>query len=105
MIVGKDKPPWQSEDRQDGNSDCMAKHDETLAAIFAERVRSNVKWRDVEALIVTLGGSVAESRGSRVLVSLNGHKVVFRRPYPSPDTIKGAIRPLQVFLEKAGYGQ
>ena len=80
----------------------MSKHDRTLASIFANPTRANIKWRDVEAMIVSMGGAVEERGGSRVVVSLNGHNTVFHRPHPSPDADKGAVKSLRRFLQKAG---
>ena len=80
----------------------MSKHDRTLASIFANPTRANIKWRDAEAMIASMGGTVEERRGSRVVVSLNGHNTVFHRPHPSPDTDKGAVKSLRRFLQKAG---
>ena len=33
----------------------VSKHKRTLAAIFAEPVRANVKWKDVESLLASRG--------------------------------------------------
>jgi hypothetical protein len=82
---------------------CMnSKNRRTLEAVFANPVRSNVNWADVEALIVSAGGEISEGSGSRVLVKLNGERAVFHRPHPKPDTDKGALKAMRRFLESAG---
>ena len=73
-----------------------------LEAIFADPVRANVPWVDVEALFVAAGGSISEGRGSRARVSLNGVDAVFHRPHPRKDTDKGALRSVRRFLREAG---
>ena len=78
------------------------KHERTLAAIFADPLPANVKWRDVEALFEALGGEVIEGRGSRMTVFLNDAKATFHRPHPRPDTDKGALRSVRRFLLQAG---
>jgi HicA toxin of bacterial toxin-antitoxin, len=78
------------------------RHDRTLAAIFSDPLSANVKWRDVEALFLALGGVLLEGRGSRVTVFLNEAKAVFHRPHPRPDTDKGALRAVRRFLLQAG---
>jgi hypothetical protein len=78
------------------------KHDRTLAAIFADPLPANVKWRDVEALFESLGGDVITGRGSRVTVFLNEAKATFHSPHPQPDTDKGALRSVRRFLLQAG---
>jgi hypothetical protein len=80
------------------------KHDRTLAAIFTDPLPANVKWRDVEALFVALGGQLVEGRGSRVTVFLNDATATFHRPHPRPDTDRGALRAVRRFLLQAGVG-
>lgn len=79
-----------------------ARHRRTLEAIFAEPVRANVVWADVEALFLALGGSVSEGRGSRLRVSLQGVDAVFHRPHPRKETDKGALKSVRRFLTEAG---
>ena len=80
----------------------MSKHDKTLAAIFAEPTRANVKWKDVEALLVALGAVLSAGQGSRVRMSRNGVRGVFHRPHPRPDVDKGALKSVRRFLIEAG---
>lgn len=47
------------------------KHRRTLAAIYEEPVRSDVAWRDIEALFRALGAVIIEGRGSRVRIVLH----------------------------------
>jgi hypothetical protein len=77
-------------------------HRKVLAAIFARPTRSDIKWRDIEGLIVALGGEVVERAGSRVAVLLNGVTAVFHRPHPVPTTKNGAVAALRQFLTNAG---
>jgi hypothetical protein len=74
----------------------------TLERIFDDPVRSDVRWTEVEALLMVLGSRLSEGRGSRVRVSLNGIDAVFHRPHPQPDTDKGALKAVRRFLESAG---
>ncbi len=55
------------------------KHKATLAAVFADPVRANIAWRDVEALFLACGAEVSEGNGSRVRVALEGVRAVFHR--------------------------
>jgi hypothetical protein len=48
------------------------KHRRTLAAIFADPVRANVNWSDIEAMLVAYGAEISEGKGSRVRLALNG---------------------------------
>ena len=78
------------------------KHGKTLDAIFAEPVRSNVLWADVEALFRAAGATLSEGRGSRMRISLNGVDAVFHRPHPRKETDKGALKSVRRFLMEAG---
>ena len=80
----------------------QSKHRKVLESIFADPVRSNVPWADVEALFTAAGGDVSEGRGSRVRVSLNGVDAVFHRPHPAKETDKGALKSVRRFLREAG---
>ncbi len=80
----------------------MSKHDDTLAAIFAEPTRANVKWLDVETLFLHLGADISEGRGSRVRVVLNAVRATFHRPHPRSETDKGAVKSVRRFLREAG---
>jgi hypothetical protein len=58
------------------------KRRKTLERIFAQPVRADLPWRDVEALFVSLGAIVRPGAGSRVCVALNNVRAVFHRPHP-----------------------
>ena len=79
-----------------------SKHRKTLQAIFADPVRSNVRWSEIEKLLQALGAQLSEGRGSRVRIALAGARAVFHRPHPGPDTDKGALRSVRRFLTQAG---
>lgn len=79
------------------------KHARTLAAVFANPVRANVLWADVESLFVASGAEISEGRGSRVRVSLDGVDAVFHRPHPQKETDKGALKSVRRFLTEAGH--
>jgi hypothetical protein len=77
------------------------KHSTILAAIFADPVRANIGWRDIEALFAACGAEITEWNGSRVRVALNGVRAVLHRPHPQEETDKGAVRSVRRFLIEA----
>jgi hypothetical protein len=79
-----------------------AKHRSTLEAIFARPVRSDIRWMEIESLLIALGAERSEGRGSRVRFLLKGAEAVFHRPHPRPDTNKGAVASVREFLKMAG---
>jgi hypothetical protein len=78
-----------------------AEHRRTLDAIFANPVRSNISWADIESMLVALGAEVSEGEGSRVRIALKGVRAVFHRPHPRKETEKGAIASMRRFLQAA----
>src|SRR5207253_8110545 len=52
------------------------KHRRVLEAIFDEPIRSNIPWRDIEAMLKAAGAEVSEGEGSRVRIALNGVRAV-----------------------------
>lgn len=77
------------------------RHRATLVAIFADPVRADIAWRDLEALLRAVGAEVSEGRGSRVRVALNGVRAVFHRPHPQKETDRGAVKSVRRFLYEA----
>ena len=78
------------------------KHRQTLLAIFEDPVRSNLVWRDIEAMLGAAGAEMTEGAGSRVRMALSGVRAVFHRPHPQKETDKGAVKSLRRFLTEAG---
>ncbi len=78
------------------------KHRTTLQAVFADPVRANIEWVDIETLFVACGGEMHEGRGSRVRVVLSGVRAVFHRPHPQKETDRGAVKSVRRFLLEAG---
>jgi len=79
-----------------------AKQRRILEAIFARPVPSDLRWSEIESLLVALGAERSEGRGSRVRFLLRGAEAVFHRPHPGPNTDKGAVAAVRRFLESAG---
>jgi len=78
------------------------RHTRTLRAIFADPVRSNINWSDIESMLRHLGAELSEGSGSRVRIALNGVRAVFHRPHPQKETDKGAVKSMRRFLTEAG---
>ena len=80
-----------------------AKHKRTLESLYFQPVRSDIKWKDVETLLLALGAERSEGRGSRVHFILEGFEAVFHRPHPSPAMNKGAVVSARDFITRAGF--
>jgi HicA toxin of bacterial toxin-antitoxin, len=72
-------------------------------AIFEDPVRSDIRWSDIEKLLLALGAELSEGKGSRVRIFLSGVRAVFHRPHPRKETDKGAVKSLRRFLLEAGF--
>ena len=79
-----------------------AKQRRTLAAIFSRPTRSDIAWSDLESLFRALGATVAQGRGSRLRVDLQGAIAVFHRPYPRKEANESTVEEFREFLENAG---
>ena len=77
------------------------RHRKTLDAIFDTPVRSDIEWKEIEALFKALGGEISEGRGSRVRIALKGVRAVFHRPHPKKETDKGAVKSVRRFLKES----
>jgi len=73
-----------------------------MRAIFANPVRSNINWDDIEKLLISLGAQLSEARGSRLKIILNGVKAVVHRPHPRKETEKWVVVAMRRFLLEAG---
>ena len=78
------------------------KNRKTYEEVYADPVRSDIEWSDIEALFKALGAEISEGNGSRVRVKLRGERAVFHRPHPESTTDKGAVKCVRMFLENAG---
>jgi len=79
-----------------------SKNRATLEAISARPTRADIRWSDIEILVLASGGVVLEREGSGVALILNGVRSVFHRPHPKPSAKKGAVDAMRVFMKTAG---
>ncbi|MBI5522052.1 MAG: type II toxin-antitoxin system HicA family toxin [Desulfarculus sp.] len=79
-----------------------SKQRKTLEAVFADPVRSSIKWADIQSLLLANGAKLIEGEGSRVRFLLNGEVATFHRPHPEPTTDKGSVKAVRRFLTNAG---
>jgi hypothetical protein len=79
-----------------------SRHRATLERIFAEPTPADLRWAEVEALLLALGAIVTEGAGSRVRVTLGARRAVFHRPHPKPQASRGLVRAVRLFLVQAG---
>lgn len=76
------------------------KQQRTLARVFATPTPTNIVWRDIESLFRALGATIEEAEGSRVMIKLQGRRLIVHRPHPRPETKRGAVRAVRDFLKQ-----
>ena len=79
------------------------RHQKILEAIYEKPERANIAWKDIEALMLALGGEISERRGSRVRVTLGGVRAVFHRPYPQEEANKATVKSVRRFLDETVF--
>ncbi len=79
-----------------------AKHRKTLRAVFARPTRANIRFTDIESLLVSLGGEIEEGAGSRMSVTISGRTVFLHRPHPGKEARKYQVENAREFLLTIG---
>jgi HicA toxin of bacterial toxin-antitoxin, len=82
-----------------------SKHQRTLKAIFAKPVASNIKFSDIESLVIALGGEVREGDGSRVALVMSDGVKHAHRPHPGKEAKQYQIREIRDWLTALGVKQ
>jgi hypothetical protein len=73
----------------------------TLEDIFFRPTKPNIRWSDVQSLLVALDVELSEGRGSRVRLHYRGLRMVLHKPHPRPEMVRGAVEDLREFLSRA----
>lgn len=79
-----------------------SKHIKTLTAIFAKPIASNIKFSDIEGLVIALGGEVREGDGSRVALLIGSGVKHAHRPHPGKEAKQYQIREIKDWLIAMG---
>ena len=71
----------------------------TLRQVYSSPVPASLEWRKVESLLVALGCSVIEGRGSRVRFEKDGKVATFHRPHPNKEAKPYQVKDARAYLE------
>lgn len=82
-----------------------SKNRSTLAAINEQPTRRNILWKDIEALMFSIGATIKEGKGSAGVFILNKRIFPFHRPHPQKEAKKYQIEDIRRFLEEEGVGK
>jgi hypothetical protein len=78
-----------------------SKHLKTLHSIRSKE-RKSINWDDIEKMMIALGATTRESRGSGATFTLNNYSFAFHRPHPEKEAKPYQIKQLKQFLIKVG---
>ena len=79
-----------------------ARQQRTLQRIFSRPTPSDMRWTEIEALLVAAGVEVTERAGSRVGLKKDNERMVVHRPHPQPEVGKATVRAIARFLAAVG---
>ena len=79
-----------------------SKYRKLLQAVFAKPTKANIKFADIESLLISLGGEVTEGAGSRMSVTISGRTLFFHRPHPGKEARKYQVENAREFLQSIG---
>ena len=80
----------------------LSRHGRTLNAMRRRPRPSNLRWVDIENLLVHLGAVVREGKGSAISVTLNGITAYSHRPHPGDKAKRWHVATALRLLEEAG---
>ena len=75
-----------------------SKNRKTLKAIFTDPINGNVEWRDIEALLVSVGCRTVEGKGSSITFEKDGVRATFHRPHPDRVALRYRVKGARDFL-------
>ena len=79
-----------------------SKHRQTLARVYAQPTPADIRWAEIEAMLLACDVTVTQRAGSRVALAKDRERMVVHRPHPSPQTNRATVRDIAVFLSAAG---
>lgn len=68
-----------------------SKQQKILVSLFDDPVKKNIKWTDVEKLIVSVDGQIRLGEGSRIHIVLGEQSLNIQTPHPQKE-----LKPYQV---------
>ena len=78
-----------------------SKHQKTLKSLFDDPVKKNIKWSDVEKLIVGVEGQIRQGDGSRIRIVLGEQSLNIHTPHPQKELKPYQVRAIRkLFIER-----
>ncbi len=80
----------------------MGKHKKLLKKLLQKPRSSNIRWSEIENMLIHFGAKINEGKGSAITVILKGKIAIFHRPHPDNKADKGAMENTIKFLKITG---
>ena len=78
-----------------------SKQQKTLKSLFDDPVKKNIKWTDVEKLIVGVDGQIRQGEGSRIRIVLGEQSLNIHTPHPQKELKPYQVRAIRkLFIER-----
>lgn len=74
----------------------------TLQSLFDNPVKKNIKWADVERLIVGVQGQIIQGDGSRVRIVFGEQSLNIHTPHPQKELKPYQVRAIRKLLTEQG---
>ena len=82
--------------------DLRRRHRRTLERMRSVPTPADIRWAEIESLLLALDAELEERAGSRVAISIGDETVVMHKPHPRPVMQRPAVRRLVRFIERTG---
>jgi hypothetical protein len=79
-----------------------SRHRKTLQLIFSNPISGSIVFADIEALLVAVGATLSEGRGSRIRFDYGNESVYFHRPHPGKEALRYRVTDAREFLTRIG---
>jgi len=60
----------------------------------------DIRWVEIESLLVAMGVAIFERAGSRVQLAKGSDSIVVHKPHPRPETRRETVRDILKFIER-----
>ncbi|VAW45425.1 hypothetical protein MNBD_GAMMA02-165 [hydrothermal vent metagenome] len=79
-----------------------SKQKKTLENIYSDPVKKNIKWTDVEKLIIAMDGMIKQGNGSRIRILLNDISLNIHTPHPGNELKPYQVRAIRNLIDESG---
>ena len=80
----------------------MGKHTKTWNAIHQSPTLRNIKWDDIERMLIHLEFKIEEGAGSAIVVRFEEVRYTFDRPHPRKEAYQYQVKDVRDLLREAG---